>query len=85
MRCAQVTPAQRTQAKAIAYGLLYGKGKAALAADLDVAPNEAGQLMTDFRKSVPGLVRAALLCPACHAVPHVPGSAHAAGNKSSRR
>ena len=53
----QVTPAQRTQAKAIAYGLLYGKGKAALAADLGVAPDEAARLMDDFRKSIPGLVR----------------------------
>ena len=80
VRDAQVTPAQRAQAKAIAYGLLYGKGKAALAADLDVAPDEAWQLMTDFRNSVPGLVRAARLCAACHAAPPVPCCAHDAGN-----
>ncbi|KAK9836945.1 hypothetical protein WJX81_001769 [Elliptochloris bilobata] len=51
----QVTPAQRTQAKAIAYGLLYGKGRAALAAELGIAPGEAARLMDSFRRSIPGL------------------------------
>lgn len=56
----QVTPAQRTQAKAIAYGLLYGKGRAALAADLGCAPEQAARLMESFRASLPGLARARL-------------------------
>jgi DNA polymerase theta len=47
----QVTPVQRNQAKRLAYGLLYGMGPQALAAELGVAVGEAVRLSHDFRRS----------------------------------
>jgi hypothetical protein len=47
----QVTPVQRNQAKRLAYGLLYGMGAQALAAELGVAVGEALRLSDDFRRS----------------------------------
>lgn len=52
---AQVTPEQRSHAKRLSYGLLYGMGPSALAAELGVAVGEAVQLAEDFRRSHPGL------------------------------
>ncbi|KAF6260747.1 hypothetical protein COO60DRAFT_857116 [Scenedesmus sp. NREL 46B-D3] len=52
---AQVTPEQRGHAKRLAYGLLYGMGPSALAADLGVSMGQAVQLADDFRRSHPGL------------------------------
>jgi hypothetical protein len=51
----QVTPEQRSHAKRLAYGLLYGMGPSALAADLGVSVGQAVQLADDFRRSHPGL------------------------------
>jgi hypothetical protein len=51
----QVTPEQRSHAKRLAYGLLYGMGPSALAADLGVSMGQAVQLADDFRRSHPGL------------------------------
>jgi DNA polymerase I-like protein with 3'-5' exonuclease and polymerase domains len=42
---------QRGQAKRLAYGLLYGMGPQALAAELGVAVGEAVRLSDDFRRS----------------------------------
>jgi hypothetical protein len=42
---------QRNQAKRLAYGLLYGMGAQALAAELGVAVGEAVLLADDFRRS----------------------------------
>ncbi|KAF6252881.1 hypothetical protein COO60DRAFT_1704095 [Scenedesmus sp. NREL 46B-D3] len=47
----QVTPVQRGQAKRLAYGLLYGMGAQALAAELGVEVAEALRLADDFRRS----------------------------------
>ena len=48
-----VTPAEREFAKSLAYGLLYGKGVAAIAADLGIPISEAGDLVDAFRSSIP--------------------------------
>lgn len=42
---------QRNQAKRLAYGLLYGMGAQALAAELCVSVAEALRLAADFRRS----------------------------------
>ncbi|WIA12996.1 hypothetical protein OEZ85_006607 [Tetradesmus obliquus] len=52
---AQVTPEQRSHAKRLSYGLLYGMGPSALAAELGVAVGAAVELAEDFRRSHPGL------------------------------
>jgi hypothetical protein len=70
LRQRQVTPEQRTHAKRLAYGLLYGMGPSALAADLGVSMGQAVQLADDFRRSHPGLdawikVRRAICCWCC--------------------
>jgi DNA polymerase I-like protein with 3'-5' exonuclease and polymerase domains len=68
----QVTPEQRSHAKRLAYGLLYGMGPSALAADLGVSMGQAIQLADDFRRSHPGLDawikvgRAAACCRPCN-------------------
>lgn len=62
----QVTMEQRNHAKAMAYGLLYGLGKDRLATRMGVNPQEAAQKSTDFRASIPVLVRPtphSLSCP----------------------
>ncbi|KAK9824289.1 hypothetical protein WJX72_009203 [[Myrmecia] bisecta] len=51
----QVKPEQRDHAKALSYGLLYGKGPHALAADLDCTPNDAVKHMDSFFASIPGV------------------------------
>jgi DNA polymerase theta len=51
----QVTEEQRNHAKRLAYGLLYGMGNAALAAELGVDTAAAANLAEAFRKSLPGL------------------------------
>eukprot|EP00879_Flechtneria_rotunda_P026930 GHRR01028777.1.p1 GENE.GHRR01028777.1~~GHRR01028777.1.p1 ORF type:complete len:224 (+),score=77.45 GHRR01028777.1:916-1587(+) len=51
----QVTPEQRNHAKRLAYGLLYGMGAHALAAELGVTAQEATNLADDFRRSLAGL------------------------------
>lgn len=51
----QVTPEQRSHAKRLSYGLLYGMGPSALAAELGVAVGAAVELAEDFRRSHPGL------------------------------
>lgn len=51
----------RKQAKTIGLGLLYGMGKAKMAVELDLSPEEAGDLITKFHDLVPfmrGLVTA---------------------------
>ena len=52
----QVTPEKRAQAKQMAYGLLYGMGKHALARSMGVPPDTAQQLSDSFRASIPDLV-----------------------------
>lgn len=52
----QVTPEKRAQAKQMAYGLLYGMGKHALARNMGVPPDTAQQLSDSFRASIPDLV-----------------------------
>ena len=52
----QVTPEKRAQAKQMAYGLLYGMGKHALAKNMGVSPDTAQQLSDSFRASIPTLV-----------------------------
>jgi DNA polymerase theta len=52
---ADVSEAERTWAKSIAYGLLYGKGTHSLAVDLGVPVAEAAVLVDNFRTSLPGI------------------------------
>ena len=51
----QVTAEQRSHAKSMAYGLLYGKGTAALAADLETHVNTADRERQAFMAALPGL------------------------------
>lgn len=51
----QVKPEQRTHTKHLCYGLLYGMGTMALAANLGLAPSEAMQVSDSFLKSLPGV------------------------------
>ena len=53
----QVTAEKRAQAKQMAYGLLYGMGKHALAKSMGVLPEQAQQLSDSFRAGIPILVR----------------------------
>lgn len=48
-----VNKTQRQQAKAITFGLLYGKGIGALAHDLDVSADEAQRLMDKYFETKP--------------------------------
>lgn len=52
----QVTQEQRDAAKALAYGLLYGKGAQALAVDLGISPAEARRATEEFMNALPGVV-----------------------------
>lgn len=67
----QVTPEKRAQAKQMAYGLLYGMGKHALARSMGVPPDTAQQLSDSFRASIPDLVcpRLAFLSSSVHSHP----------------
>ena len=49
-------PDQRDYAKQLAYGLLYGKGAHALAADMGVDVKQAAKHLESFLKSIPGVV-----------------------------
>ncbi|KAK9789551.1 hypothetical protein WJX73_010627 [Symbiochloris irregularis] len=51
----QVTLEQRTQAKRLAYGLLYGMGSMALSKDLGCDPKTAEELSAQFIASLPGV------------------------------
>jgi len=48
-----VTASQRKQAKALCYGLLYGKGKSSLADDLEITEEAAESIMHAFREAFP--------------------------------
>ena len=48
-----MTPAERAAAKALAYGLLYGRGAPALAAELEVSVPEAAAVARRFLASMP--------------------------------
>ncbi|CAD7699534.1 unnamed protein product [Ostreobium quekettii] len=51
----EVTEQQRTHAKRLAYGLLYGMGPQALADDLQIPVPAAAQMADAFRASLPGV------------------------------
>ena len=51
----QVKPEQRSRAKQLAYGLLYGMGKPALASTLKTDLTTAGNLASAFKASLPGV------------------------------
>jgi hypothetical protein len=53
----------------MAYGLLYGMGKHALAKNMGVLPEQAQQLSDSFRASISILVRISLYFTKCSAVP----------------
>jgi DNA polymerase-1 len=53
----QVSADQRHQAKVINFGLAYGEGPAALAAQLGISPHRAGSLIDEYFKSYPGVQR----------------------------
>ena len=46
---------ERKQAKTVGLGLTYGMGKAKLATQLELSPDEAGDLIKDFHSKVPFL------------------------------
>ena len=52
----------------MAYGLLYGMGKHALAKNMGVLPEQAQQLSDSFRASIPILVRNSFHFAKCSAV-----------------
>ena len=52
---ALVSKEQRTHAKRLLYGCIYGMGAAALAADLRVPLQEAKRLMRSFADRYPGI------------------------------
>ena len=52
---ADMAKIKRKQAKTIGLGLMYGMGKAKLAAQLDVTVEEAARLMDQFHQNVPFL------------------------------
>ena len=52
-----MTPEQRSNAKQLAYGLLYGMGIARLANNLRVDKERAKQLSAEFKDNVPGIMR----------------------------
>lgn len=51
----QVTPDQRSHAKQLTYGILYGMGKAATADELGCSEREAESMMASLRASLPGV------------------------------
>ena len=48
-----ITPAMRTAAKAINFGLIYGKGEFSLAKDLNISMKEAKEYINDYLGSYP--------------------------------
>lgn len=56
-RLVQVLPEHRNQAKALAYGVLYGMGHARLADGLKCSLAEAKEHQDAFMRALPGLVR----------------------------
>ena len=50
----QVSPQNRCHAKAVAYGLIYGKGAVALSKELGCAVAEAERIAAEFKASIPG-------------------------------
>ena len=50
-----VTAAERSWAKAVAYGLLYGKGASSLALEMGIPAREAAALVDAFKASLPGV------------------------------
>ena len=52
-----VTPFERKTAKTICYGILYGKGAASLAEDLDCERDDASRFLKDFKKTYEGVTR----------------------------
>eukprot|EP00659_Diplonema_papillatum_P016222 gene16222-24862_t len=52
---AAVTPLERGMAKAICYGMLYGKGARAISEDLDCGVEEAESFLKDFRGTYAGV------------------------------
>ena len=63
-----MTAEKRAQAKQMAYGLLYGMGKHALAKNMGVPPEQAQLLSESFRASIPILVRSSIHFAKCSAV-----------------
>ena len=53
----QVNVDQRNEAKQMAYALLYGQGKHALAKEMGCEPDKAASAIAAFRASIPALVR----------------------------
>ena len=53
----EVSPAERKIAKAICYGMLYGKGVKSLSEDLNCSPEEASSFLRDFRSSFTGVTK----------------------------
>ena len=51
-----VPPEARDSAKAMVYGMVYGRGAASLAAELRCSEAEARRTLDDFRAQVPGVV-----------------------------
>ena len=50
-----VTPAERKAAKAMCYGILYGKGATSLSEDLACSKEEASRFLHDFKHSYEGI------------------------------
>jgi len=50
-----ITPAMRTAAKAINFGLIYGKGEFSLAKDLGISMKEAKEYINDYLGSFPNV------------------------------
>ena len=50
----KVSPEHRCHAKAVAYGLIYGKGAAALSKELGCGVAEAEAVAAAFKASIPG-------------------------------
>ena len=53
----QVTEEERSQAKQICYGMIYGIGSASLGEQLGVVEEEASVFMHDFKSTYPGVKR----------------------------
>ena len=50
---ADIAGIERKQAKVVNLGIMYGMGKAKLAAQLNISPEEAGELLSTHREKVP--------------------------------
>lgn len=47
----KITPEQRKASKTLCYGMIYGKGAASIADDIEISLNEATKLLGDFKKT----------------------------------